>query len=134
MVMPEARCTAITEGGERCRARPLHGGAFCFWHSSETTQDATEARRLGGLRRRREGTLAGAYEFEGLATTSDLRRVLEIAALDALGLENSVARVRSLTAIVQVGARLLEVGELESRLEALETAVRPRLDTGARRR
>ena len=107
---------------------------YCFWHSPDHVQDATEARRLGGLRRRREGTLAGAYDFEGLATTIDLRRVLEIAALDALGLENSIARVRSLTAIVQVGARLLEVGEFEARLEALEGVVRPRLATGSRRR
>jgi hypothetical protein len=47
----------------------------------------------------------------------------EIAAFDALGLENSVARVRALTAIVQVGARLLETGEIEERVAALEAAV-----------
>lgn len=128
------RCSGLTNAGARCDATPLRDQDFCFWHSPEHAQEAVEARRLGGLRRRREGTLAGAYEFEGLASTANLRRLLEVAALDALGLENSVARVRSLTAIVQVGARLLEVGELESRLEALEAAVRPRLDTGTRRR
>jgi len=105
---------------------------FCFWHSPEHAQEAAEARRLGGLRRRRKGTLAGAYEFDGLATTGDLRRVLEIAALDALGLDNSIARVRALTSIVQVGARLLEVAELEERLAHLEEAMGPRLRRSAR--
>ena len=58
---------------------------------------------------------------------SGLRRVLEIAAVDALSLENSVARSRVLIAVVQAGARLLEVGELEERLDSLEAAVGPRL-------
>ena len=120
-------CRGRNASGEPCNATALRDQEFCFWHSPEHVQDATEARRLGGLRRRREGTLAGAYDFEGLGSTEALRRVLEIATLDALGLESSVARVRALTAIVQVGARLLEVGELEARLEALEAAVRPRL-------
>ena len=36
-----------------------------------------EARRLGGLRRRKKRTVAGAYEFRGLATVADIRRLLE---------------------------------------------------------
>ena len=63
--------------------------------------------------------------LQGLAAVAE-RRLLEIAALDALGLENSVARVRAITTVVQVGARLLEVSELQQRLEDLEAAVRPR--------
>jgi hypothetical protein len=39
-----------------------------------------EARRLGGLRRRKERTVAGAYEFQGLATVADIRRLLEMTA------------------------------------------------------
>lgn len=120
------RCRSRNGAGEPCGATTLRDADVCFWHSPEHAQEATEARRLGGLRRRREGTLAGAYEFEGLGSTDALRRVLEIAALDALGLDNSIARVRALTAVVQVGARLLEVGEVESRVEALEAALRPR--------
>jgi len=131
--MPEPRCAAIAEGGERCRARPLRGGELCVWHSPETVQEATDARRLGGLRRRREGAVSGAYELDGLTDIPGLRRVLEIAAVDALALENSVARVRALTAIVQVGARLLETGELEERLVALEAALEPRALPARRR-
>lgn len=132
MVGPGRACEGIADGGDRCRARPMRDVPYCFWHSPEHAQEAAEARRLGGLRRRREGTLAGAYDFEGLASTAHLRRLLEIAALDALGLDNSIARVRALTAIVQVGARLLEVSELEARVAQLEEAMGPRLRRGAR--
>jgi hypothetical protein len=47
-----------------------------------------------GLRRRRERTVSGAYDFAGLATIESIRRILEIAVLDVLGLENSIARAR----------------------------------------
>ena len=50
-----------------------------------------EARRLGGLRRRREHAVAGAYELEGLDDVTQLRRVLTIATLDLLGLDTSAA-------------------------------------------
>jgi hypothetical protein len=116
-------CRGVNQQGEPCRQAPLTDGDYCFWHSPDHKTEAAEARRMGGLRRRREGTLAGAYELDSLASTPDLRRLLEIAAYDALGLENSVARVRALTAIVQVGARLLETGELEERVSALEATV-----------
>ena len=95
-------------------------------HSPEYAEEIAEARRLGGLRRRREVALSGAYEFNGLATVADLRRLLEIAALDALGLENSIVRSRTLGYLVGVAAKLLEVGELEERLAYLEAAVQGR--------
>ncbi len=64
-----------------------------------------------------------AYDIDGLASVAALRRLLEIAALDTLALENSLARSRTLVAVVVAGSRLLEVGELEARLTALEAAL-----------
>ena len=90
----------------------MHGSPFCFWHNPETQTDAADARRLGGRRRHREGALAGAYEVDGLANVADLRRVLEIALYDTLGQESTVPRNRTLVAIVQMGVRLMEVGEI----------------------
>ena len=119
-------CLGMNQQQEPCRQAPMLSGDFCFWHSPDHESEAAEARRLGGLRRRREGALSGAYELDSLASTPDLRRLLEIAAYDALGLENSVARVRAITAIVTVGARLLETGELEDRVAALEAAMETR--------
>ena len=81
---------------------------------------------MGGLRRRKEKTLAGAYDLEGLRSVPDIQRLLEIATLDALALENSVSRVRALTYICQTGLKCLEVGELEERVQMLEAALRSR--------
>jgi hypothetical protein len=49
-----------------------------------------------------------------------------VAVIDTLGLENSVARNRTLAYLAQVSLGLLDKGELEARLEALEAALGPR--------
>ena len=116
-------CSGLKKNGQACRAPKLRDSEFCLMHSPEHAEEVAEARRLGGLRRRREVAVAGAYEFNGLVTVVDLRRLLEIAALDTLGLENSIARARTLGYLVGVAAKLLEVGELEQRLTYLEAAV-----------
>ncbi len=116
---------------------PLRDSDFCVFHDPQHAEAVAESRRMGGMRRRREGTLAAAYDFDGLATVQELRRLPEIATLDNLNLENSVARNRALVSAVQTGAKLLEVGELEDRLEAIESALGPRVmpkTTGRNRR
>ena len=92
-------------------------------HSPENADEIAEARRLGGLRRRREVAVVGAYDLGGLENVRDLRRILEIALLDTLSLDNSMARSRTLGYLVGVAAKLLEIGELEERLAFLEAAV-----------
>ena len=131
MLMKRRTCRAQNEDGEACRQAPIQGEDFCFWHSPEHSEEAAEARRLGGLRRRKERVVSGAYDFEGLQSVGDIRRVLEIAVLDTLGLENSVARSRTLAYLAQVALKALEVGDLEERLAAIETALTPRLQRGA---
>ncbi len=118
------RCIEIRPDGRPCGSGPMRGSDYCFWHNPDTTDQATEARRLGGLRRRREKAVAGAYEFEGLASVTSIRRVVEIVTIDALGLETSVARGRLLISAAQAATKLLEVGVLEARVATLETAQR----------
>jgi hypothetical protein len=120
-------CTAIKQSGERCRQVPLRDSDFCFWHDPEHEEEAEQARRLGGQRRRREKITEGAYDLDALDTVPGIRRLLEIALLDTLGLENSVARSRVLIAGVLAAAKLLEVGELEERMAAVEVILGPRL-------
>ena len=116
-------CKFAKENGEPCRAAPLKDGDYCLMHSPEHSEEVAEARKLGGLRRRREATVSGAYDFEGLGSVEQIRRLLEIGVLDTLGLENSIARSRAIAYLVSVALRTLEVGEHEARLEALEAAV-----------
>src|SRR3989304_2379326 len=98
--MLKRSCAARNQSSEPCRQPPLRDGQFCFWHDPENAPAAAEARRLGGQRRKRPGTLSGALEVSGPGGPQDLKRILEIAAYDALGLENSVARIRTLIALV----------------------------------
>lgn len=116
-------CQQRLPDGSLCRAAPLKDSEFCLFHSPEHKAEVAEARRLGGLRRRREVAVAGAYDFGGLGSVCDIRRLLEVAVLDVLSLENSVARARTLAYLAQTALKALQLGEMEERLAALEAAV-----------
>jgi hypothetical protein len=120
------RC-AFELAGRFCSAPPGRESTFCFWHDPGKADELAEAQRLGGLRRRRERTVAAAFDFTGLGSIEAIRRVLEVATTDALSLENSIARVRALISAALAAAKLLETGELEERLAALEVATKDRL-------
>ena len=79
---------------------------------------------MGGLRRRKEGTVAVAYDLPGLDSIDGIRRLLEIVVTDGLGLDNSIARLRALISSAVAATNLLKVGELEDRVAALEAAQR----------
>ena len=113
-------CRQQRLNGAPCSANPLRDSEFCIMHDPEHVQVIAEARRLGGLRRRREVTVQGAYDFEGLDTVPKIRRLVEIAVLDVLGLENSIARARALAYFAGIASDLLKTGELEDRVRTIE--------------
>ena len=92
--------------------------------TTERAADAADARRMGGLRRRREGTLTVAYDLEALDTTDGIRRLLHIVVTDALSLDNGIGRLRVLIAAGSAATRLLETADLEGRITALEAVAR----------
>jgi hypothetical protein len=85
------------------------------------------------LRRRKETTVAVAYDFQGLETVQQIRRLVEVAAYDVLGLDNTIARARTLAYLSQIAMGLVEKGEMEERLAAVEAALGPRVVAGRRR-
>ena len=122
-------CTALRNDGRPCRATPMHDEPFCFWHAPETVEEAAEARRLGGLHRRKKKSVAAVYGFGGLRTIADNLTLLETAAIETLAIENSIARNRALAAMAATGGKLIELGDLAERVAALEAAPRqPRAD------
>ena len=116
-------CTFEMPDGRLCRAGPQRDRPFCFAHDPERAADAAEARRLGGLRRRKEGTIAVAYDLPGLDTVEGIRRLLDIVVTDGLGLENGISRLRVLISAATSATRLLETAEFEDRLAAVEAAI-----------
>ncbi len=118
------QCAFRFPTGVSCRAAPLRDGEFCLMHSPERIKQVQEARRLGGLRRKREHAISGAFLFQSLNTVNDIRRIIEVAVLDTLAMENSIARSRTLAYLAQVALHTLEVGDLETRIAALEELTR----------
>lgn len=112
-------------GGRRCGAPPGRDSAYCYWHDPDKADDLAEAQRLGGLRRRRERTIAAAYDFSGLGSIEAIQRILEIATTDALQLDNSIPRARVLISAGLAGLKVIELGDLAERVAALEAAARP---------
>ena len=111
---------------------PLHDRPYCFAHDPERAAEAAEARRLGGLRRRKEGTIAVAYDLPGLDSVAGIRRLLDIVVTDGVGMDNGIPRLRVLISTATAATNLLKVGELEDRLAAVEAAVgRTRSDEDA---
>ena len=70
------------------------------------------------------------FDFEGLASVPALRRILEIVAVDTLGLDNGIARSRALIALVGAATKLLEIGELEERIRVLEGLIQAQRQPG----
>jgi hypothetical protein len=103
------RCQQSKADGSPCAAPPLKERPFCSAHDPAHADEMAEARQLGGLRRRREKVVSGAYELDGLGDPESIRRLLDIVVVDTLGLENSVARSRTLIAAAMAATRLLEV-------------------------
>ena len=107
---------------------------YCVFHDPDHAEVVQQARSAGGQRRKREATLATAYDFQGLTSIDEIRRLVEVAAFDALGLDNSINRVRALGYLAQVATSLLEKGEMEDHLAAVEAALGPRVVSSNRRR
>jgi hypothetical protein len=116
-------CTFVMPDGRACRAGPQRDRPYCFSHDPERAQEAAEARRLGGLRRRKEGTIAVAYDLPGLDSVAGIRRLLDVVVTDGIGLDNGIARLRVLISATAAATNLLKVGEFEERLAALESVI-----------
>ena len=122
--MTGRRCAARNAEGEPCGARPLRDGWFCFVHDPAHATEAAEARKLGGLRRRREGTLSAAFDLGDLRTLEGQWRLLEVAVADIIALDNGIARDRLLVNAVAAAAKLRDATEVDARVTALEAVER----------
>jgi hypothetical protein len=92
-------------------------------HDPANAEAAAEARKMGGLRKRREGTISGAYDWESARTLEGVQRMVDIAVADVLSLDSVPARCRLLLYAATVALRVIVVGDMEARLQALEAAV-----------
>jgi len=126
--MADRDCSGIGRDGGLCRMAPLKGSDWCWNHSPEKARERAEARKRGGSRSRPPGTVLDTEEpLDGLPLAlGDMQAVqsaLDLIWRDTLRQENSGQRSRTLVTIALAAIKVLEVGEVEERIRALEQAI-----------
>lgn len=114
------RCAALTMGGRPCMATRQRESDFCFHHDPARARERAEARKRGGRNRLGAHDSRGARESVEIRSVRDVLGILEEAISDTLAEAPSQARARTLAYVALAALRTLEVGELESRIAALE--------------
>lgn len=126
-------CREKNTDGNSCGAAPLLGEQFCLWHHPDHTDEVAEARRLGGINRRRQRIVFAANDFEGLASVEQVRRLLDLSVSVTLQQQPSLAQAKTLAYLAQQGLKMLEVGEIQERIEQLESVMGDKLRKEPRR-
>ncbi len=117
----QARCQAITKSGGRCRAFALASG-YCYGHDPAREAERQAARSKGGQMSGKLRLLRG--KRAKLRTVAALVRFTEGVIQDVYHgqLEVEVARVTLYGLSIQ--RQMVELGELERRVSALEERAR----------
>ena len=112
-------CKARTKSGTRCNAAATSSG-YCFAHAEDLKAKRDAARVLGGRNRRR---IANDVPFPAdvdPSTVKGLTQLLAVLIRQCWELENSIAKHRAMAYLCQVQRGIIESGEIETRLTALE--------------
>ena len=115
-----AKCNGKNSRGEACKVPALKGGRYCFNHAPETRAQQAKARKLGGTNRHTPHFADGSALPANVTTLEEANKLLKYVWDETEGMDNSIARNRLLLACYEMFIRSLEIGELESRIAALE--------------
>ena len=108
--------------GQRCHARPLRGGRYCFWHEPTKDKARQEAGRTGGQRGRARTLPAETSDFE-LNDASSVVELLSRTVNQTLRGEIDPKVANAVGYLSGVILRAKEQGEIEERLAKVEEAM-----------
>ncbi len=111
-------CSAKNSRGKQCRAAALHGSAYCYMHDPTLRRARSAARRRGGAHSRLSVEVDPSNV--DLSTTTGLRQFTEALIRATCALEPSAVRSRTLGYLTRTQGKLIELNELDLRLQALE--------------
>lgn len=120
------KCKAKTTNGQPCQAQAITGSKFCFTHDPASGAARAKARKAGGQRNRTPHAGNPENIPAKVRTIEDVLTVLDYSLAETLPLENSIQRGRLLVAICGAFIEAIKTGELESRLAAIESALKAR--------
>ena len=116
MTNANSRCSARTRSGAPCGMAALKGQSHCFTHSPKTASKRRVARRRGGQATRTPKARAAA----DVASIQALQRHVGQVLADVLLRDNTERRAGAIARLVEVARGLIEVGDMERRLEMIE--------------
>jgi hypothetical protein len=120
------KCKAKTKSGGPCKAQAMQAGQYCFTHDPASGKARATARKLGGMRNRTGHSGRAEILPATVTTIREATRILDYTLAEIIPMENSIARGRLLIALVAGYINAFEIGELENRLAAIETALKAR--------
>lgn len=114
-------CAFIKANGERCRAHPITGDRFCISHSPDPRAKRIKAEAVSrGGKGRARGESIDTWSARSIVSMEDLRAALsELLNAGMLG-DVPTSRLSALASVANSLTRVLEQGQLEKRIEALE--------------
>ena len=122
MLMSKKQCQATNRRGEPCSASANETG-FCFTHDATKGRERAIARRNGGLQRITPHVADASILPSRTRSIEDAMIILDYALQESLVLPNTIQRGRLLVSIAHGFIEALKVGEIEQRMEAVETAL-----------
>lgn len=119
------RCKAKTKNGKPCLGYAIEGSKFCFTHEPKRAAERAIAHRRGGEHHPSQNDTPFPENINP-RTAEGLLGLMEHVIRDTWGIESSLARSRTLGYLAQIQKGVLEIGELEQRIAALETTLKER--------
>ena len=116
-------CKATTKDGPGCQTSAMPGSDFCFFHDPDKADERFEARAAGGRQNRMKTLSADAPDLKVESCQDVVSLISETINQVRKGeLDPRVANAVGYLANVLI--RAVEQGDIEDRIEALESAVK----------
>lgn len=114
------KCSATTKSGAPCTAQAWRGG-LCRWHAPELAEERAAWRAKGGANRSHKARARRDLPTDP-KDLGDVKRLLGRALVDLEAGTLDPARGSAMAGVARAIALVIEKGEIEDRLSALEAA------------
>jgi len=118
----KSRCEFIKDSGERCKASPVAGSKYCFFHDPDKSEEQKTARQKGGYARRAPRLPKNIPDFE----IKGAEEVIHLLSMTINQVRRGDLDPKVANAVGYLSGIILkanEQGEIEKRLKHIEEIV-----------
>lgn len=124
MTEDDRHCEEILPSGERCSAWKITGSAFCLMHTPSMRDEVQRMRSRGG--KRQWSIDPETFANMEIRTLDECREYLNKGLILVAQGKIAPAQLQAMASGVQVMARLIDMADIDRRIEALEERVNRR--------